>query len=132
MYVTTEWIVFFQIFQGNMNCRRTHSFKINMPVAAQLLLQSENYQIVTICIMGQCIMSNVLTGILQILPVNFGNCPLGIIAILLNRIIQEISIHSSLFKSDKIFGTNEVFKLHETACIGILPFFNALWHAWHM
>ena len=77
-------------------------------------------------------MSDVLTGILQILPFNSGNCPLGIIAILLNRIIQEISIHSSLFKSDKIFGTNDVFKLYETACICILTFFNALWHAWHM
>ena len=78
------------------------------------------------------IISDVLTGILQILPFNFGNCPLGIIALFLNRILREISTHSSLFKFDKMFGTNEIFKLFEIAGTGIHPFFNVLWHVWHM
>ena len=55
--------------------------------------------------------SDVLSGILQIQPFNFLNCPLGIMAIFLNRILGEISTRSSLFKFDKVFGTNEILKL---------------------
>ena len=63
-------------------------------------------------------MSDVWTGILQILPFNLGNCLLSIIAILLNRILWEISTCSRLFKFDNVFGTNEVFKSCETPCAG--------------
>ena len=77
-----------------------------------------NFTITGPLLSAQCgrilVISFTWISILQIEPFNFGKRPFGIISFFLNKILREISAHSSLFHYFNIFGTEKFLSIFET------------------